>query len=102
MVLVSKIRRLVTSDIAGDKITTDMKFYIIGLNLKFGMHMVISQFVKHVDPDLPFYYHTSTQARFYKGCHPEFDKKLAKPQKAKKYQEENSQLHLFQGELQCH
>jgi len=48
------------------------------------MHKIISQFVKHVDPDLPFYYHTSTHARFYKGCHPEFDKKPAKPQKEKK------------------
>lgn len=62
---------------------------VIGQNfstkeVKFGMRKIISQFVKRVDPDLPFYYYTSTHARFYEGCHPEFDKKPAKPQREKK------------------
>jgi len=62
---------------------------IIGQNfstkeVKFGIRKIISQFVKRVDPDLPFYYHTSTHARLYEGCHPEFDKELDKPRKDKK------------------
>ena len=49
--------------------------------VKFGMCKIISQFVKRVDPDLPFYYHTSSHNRFYEGCHPEFHNR---PEKAPK------------------
>lgn len=51
--------------------------------VKFGMRKIISQFVKRVDPDLPFYYHSSFHTRFYEGSHPEFDKKSDKQQKEK-------------------
>jgi len=35
---------------------------------------VFGEFVKRVDPDLPFYYHTSTHTRYYEGPLPDFDK----------------------------
>jgi len=42
--------------------------------VKFGIRKVFAEFVKLVDPDLPFYYHTSTHTRYYEGPLPEFDK----------------------------
>ena len=62
---------------------------VIGRNfttkeVKFGMRKIISQFVKRVDPDLPFYYHSSSHTRFYEECHTEFDKKPDKEPKEKR------------------
>ena len=42
--------------------------------VKFGIRKVFAEFVKRVDPDLPFYYHTSTHTRYYEGPIPDFDK----------------------------
>ena len=36
------------------------------------------EFLKRLDPDLPFYYHTSTHTRFHEGVMPEFDTKPTK------------------------
>lgn len=63
-------------DVIGQNFTTK--------EVKFGMRKIISQFVKRVDPDLPFYYHSSSHTRFYEGSHPEFDKKPDKQQKEKR------------------
>ena len=68
--------------------------------VKFGMRKIISQFVKRVDPDLPFYYHSSFHTRFYEGSHPEFDKKSETTER-KDCEEGNSQLHLLHSKLQC-
>jgi len=49
--------------------------------VKFEIHKVFSKFVKRVDPDLPFYYHTSSQTRFHEGHLPSFDLPPKKPPK---------------------
>ena len=41
------------------------------------------EFAKHMDPSLPFYYHSSTD-RFYEGELPTFDKPPEKPNKRKR------------------
>ena len=30
------------------------------------------EFIKRIDPELPFYYHTSAKCRFYEGLMPDF------------------------------
>ena len=59
-------------DVIGQNFTTK--------EVKLGMRKIISQFVKRVDPDLPFYYHSSTHTHFY----PEFDKNPDKEPKEKR------------------
>ena len=39
---------------------------------------VTHEFLKRMDPDLPFYYHTSTRTKFYEGVMPAFDTKPSK------------------------
>ena len=63
-------------DIIGQNFTTK--------EVKFGMRKIISQFSKHVDPDLPFYYYTSSHSRFYEGNLPDFNKAPQKQQKEKR------------------
>ena len=46
--------------------------------VKFGMRKIVTEFPKRVDPQLPFYYHTSTHAQYYEGPHPDFDKEPRK------------------------
>ena len=41
--------------------------------VKFEIRKVFAEFMKRVDPDLPFYYHTSSHTRFYEGPLPSFD-----------------------------
>ena len=36
-----------------------------------------------MDPDLPFFYHTSTRTRFYEGILPGFDEKPSKKSRQK-------------------
>ena len=52
--------------------------------VKFGMQKILSQFSKRIDPDLPFYYYTSSHSRYYEGSHPDFDQPPAKPPKEKR------------------
>jgi len=42
---------------------------------------VTFEFLKRIDPDLPFYYHTSSHNQFYEGQMPDFN---AKPKTRKK------------------
>ena len=42
------------------------------------------EFIKRMDPDLPFYYHTSTHTRFYKDQLPAFDVVPAAKKKEKR------------------
>lgn len=51
---------------------------------KFGMRKLIGEFSKRADPDLPFYYHTSSHTRYYEGPHPNFDKPLDKKSREKR------------------
>ena len=38
----------------------------------------MEEFVKRMDPQLPFYYHTSFKCQFYEGLMPDFSVKLDK------------------------
>ena len=42
--------------------------------VNFGFRKACAEFTKCLDPDLPFYYHTSSHTRFYEGptCMPNF------------------------------
>jgi len=47
-----------------------MIFFI--LQVYYGWRKVIEEFIKRIDPELPFYYHTSAKCRFYEGLMPDF------------------------------
>ena len=56
--------------------------YILYIQVFYGWRKVTNEFLKRMDPDLPFYYHTSTHTRFYEGVMPTFDTNPSKrPQK---------------------
>lgn len=63
-------------DIIGQNFTTK--------EVKFVMRKIILEFSKRVDPDLPFYYYTSSHSRFYEDNLPDFDKAPQKQQKEKR------------------
>lgn len=46
--------------------------------VKYGFRKVCNEFMKRLDSDLPFYYHTSSHTRFYEGPLIEFDKPKSK------------------------
>ncbi len=46
--------------------------------MKNGFRKVCNEFMKRLDSDLPFYYHTSSHTRFYEGPLIEFDKPKSK------------------------
>lgn len=52
--------------------------------VKFSIRKVYGEFIKRLDPDLPFYYHTSAHTRYYEGSLPCFDIPSSKPQTKKK------------------
>ena len=41
--------------------------------VKYGFRKACFEFTKRLDPDLPFYYHTSSHTRFYEGPLPDFN-----------------------------
>ena len=41
--------------------------------VKFGFRKACVELTKRLDPDLPFYYHTSSHTRFYEGPMPDFN-----------------------------
>ena len=49
--------------------------------VKFEICKVFTEFAKRVDPDLPFYYHTSSHTRYYEGPLPQFDQPSRRNQK---------------------
>ena len=46
--------------------------------VKLGFRKVALEFIKRMDPDLPFYYHTSTHTRYSEGPLPNFNTASAK------------------------
>ena len=46
--------------------------------VKFGFRKVCTEFRKRLDPDLPYYYHTSAHTRYSEGPLPEFSEKSNK------------------------
>ena len=58
----------------------------IGLNftakqVKLGMRKVLVEFSKRLDPDLPYYYHTSSHTRYSEGPLPSFSEPSKKNRK---------------------
>ena len=51
--------------------------------VKVGFRKACSEFTKRMDPDLPFFYHTSSHTRFYEGPLPDFSE-APKQQKKKR------------------
>ena len=43
-----------------------------------------NEFMKRLDPDLPFYYYTSAHSRFYEGVMPNFSAQASKPRKLRR------------------
>jgi len=52
--------------------------------VKYGMRKIMCEFLKRINPDLPFYYYTSAHHRYYEGAHPDFDKAPLKQPKDKR------------------
>ena len=44
----------------------------MSLQVMYGWRKVCLEYAKRLDPDLPFFYHTSTHQRFYEGDMPSF------------------------------
>ena len=65
---------------------------------KFGMRKIVGEFSKRADPELPFYYHTSSHTRYYEGPQPEFDKA---PERKTKEKRVPRREHLLHGVQQC-
>ena len=49
--------------------------------VKYNFRKVCVEFGKRIDPDLPYFYHTSYHSRFAEGELPSFDKPPRKPKK---------------------
>ena len=47
----------------------------------FGCRKACEELTKRLDPELPFYYHTSMHHRFYEGELPDFSQSTSKPRK---------------------
>ena len=60
------------------KFCITLLFLNVVFQVLFGWRKVTYEFVKRMDPDLPFYYHTSTHNRFYEGEMPDFNTKPKK------------------------
>ena len=45
----------------------------------FGWRKACEELTKRLDPELKFYYHTSTHQRFYEGERPDFSKPATRP-----------------------
>ena len=52
--------------------------------VKFSFRNVYAEFVKRLDPDLPFYYYTSDHKRYYEGPLPEFNQPSSMKPKTKR------------------
>ncbi len=64
----------VTRDLVGKNFTVKQ--------VKLGWRKICLEFKKRLNPDLPFYYFTSSHDRFYEGERPSFDQPARKPRKS--------------------
>jgi hypothetical protein len=46
--------------------------------VRYGFRKICCEFIKRLNPELPFYYHTSSNERFQEGPLPSFDEKSSK------------------------
>ena len=49
--------------------------------VQMGFRKVTLEFVKRMDPELPFYYHTSTHTRYNEGPLPDFNSTINQPKR---------------------
>lgn len=57
----------------------DFEIYVIMVtNVYYGWMKVMHKSLKQLDPDIPFYYHTSAHNHFYEGSVPDFHTKPRK------------------------
>ena len=54
----------------------------------FGWRKACEELIKRVDPELPYFYHTSSHQRFFEGDRPDFSMAADKPQKEHIYRRE--------------
>lgn len=52
--------------------------------VKYGFRKICAEFFKRIDPDLPYYYHTSTHTRYYEGPLPDFSEPVRKSRRKHK------------------
>lgn len=57
---------------------------VLQLQVLYGWRKVTFEFTKRLDPDLPFYYHTSTHSRFYERDMPDFSLPAHNPRKTRR------------------
>ena len=69
--------------------------------VKFGFRKVCAEFTKRLDPDLPFYYHTSSHTRYYEGPLPDSTNQAKEDAKPEECLGGSNQPHLPLGERQC-
>ena len=67
----------------------------------FGWRKSCEELIKRMDPDLPYYYHTSTHDRIYEGELPKFDEPVTE-QKNSDLLEENFLVVVWEAELHWH
>ena len=68
----------------------------------FGWRKSCEELIKRMDPDLPYYYHTSTHNRFYEGELPKFDEPTHRTKKNSDLLEENFLVVVWEAELHWH
>ena len=54
------------------------------MQVYFGWRKICLEFAKRMDPELPFYYFTTSAHRFYEGKMPSFNQAPAKPKTARR------------------
>ena len=69
--------------------------------VNFGIRKVYAEFTKCLDPDLPFYYHTSSHIGFYEGPLPEFNEVPVTKPKTKKSSRGEQPMALHHVVLLC-
>jgi len=55
--------------------------FFLQIQVYYGWRKATEEFIKRMDPDFPFYYHTSGHRRYYTDLMPDFCTKPAKPKK---------------------
>ena len=57
---------------------------VLDIQVQYGWRKVTKEFLKRLDPDLPFYYYTSVHTRFYEGAMPDFSQPAPRPRKVRR------------------
>ena len=63
--------------------------------VKYGFRKACLEFTKRLDPDLPFYYHSSSHTRFYEGQLPNFNEQATQQKRKFRRAPRREQLAAF-------